>query len=105
METLAPSLVPQPVVSQLPFQQTRVVSGLLKGGERSRSTSMVSLTVETALGSFDFLNASDWEDEEDSNRKHPSNRPVTTDFLSFSLQQPARPGWSCPSFSSDRRRF
>lgn len=26
---------------------------------------MVSLTVETALGSFDFLDTSDWEEEED----------------------------------------
>lgn len=40
---------------------------------------MVSLTVETALGSFDFLNASDWEDEEDSNHKRPSDRPVILD--------------------------
>lgn len=60
--------------------QFPVLSGLLKGGERSRSTSMVSLTVETALGSFDFLNASDWEEEEEENiPKHHSNRPVLTD--------------------------
>uniref|UniRef100_A0A3Q3ELW4 RHO family interacting cell polarization regulator 1 n=1 Tax=Labrus bergylta TaxID=56723 RepID=A0A3Q3ELW4_9LABR len=31
----------------------------------SRSPSVVSLTVETALGSFDFLNTSDWEEEEE----------------------------------------
>lgn len=49
----------------------------LKGGKRSRSTSMVSLTVETALGSFDFLDASDGEDEEEEKvpRRH-GNRPV-----------------------------
>ncbi|KAG8012283.1 Rho family-interacting cell polarization regulator 1 [Nibea albiflora] len=51
-----------------------------KGGKHSRSPSMVSLTVETALGSFDFLNTSDWEEEEEeksdrrgrSGRLHPS---------------------------------
>lgn len=36
-----------------------------QGGRHSRSPSMVSLTVETALGSFDFLNTSDWEEEEE----------------------------------------
>lgn len=57
------------------------MSGLLKGGEHSRATSVVSLTVETALGSFDFLNASDWEEEEEENgHKHHSNRPVLTDM-------------------------
>lgn len=46
---------------------------------------MVSLTVETALGSFDFLNASDWEDEEEENiPKHHSNRPVLTMLLNLS---------------------
>lgn len=56
-----------------------VLSGLLKGGERNRSASMVSLTVETALGSFDFLNASDWEEEEEENSpKHHGNRSVLT---------------------------
>lgn len=56
-----------------------VVSCLPKGGERSRATSMVSLTVETALGSFDFLNASDWEEEEEDNHhKRHSSRPVPT---------------------------
>ena len=29
---------------------------------------MASLTVETALGSFDFLNTSEWEDEEEEKR-------------------------------------
>lgn len=50
---------------------------VLQGGERSRSTSVVSLTVETALGSFDFLNASDWDEEEEGG--HHANRPVLTD--------------------------
>lgn len=35
-----------------------------QGGRHSRSPSLVSLSVETALGSFDFLNMSDCEDEE-----------------------------------------
>uniref|UniRef100_A0A665UXA2 RHO family interacting cell polarization regulator 1 n=1 Tax=Echeneis naucrates TaxID=173247 RepID=A0A665UXA2_ECHNA len=40
----------------------------------SRSPSVVSLTVETALGSFDFLNASDWEeDEEETGGKRGRN--------------------------------
>lgn len=57
------------------------MSGLLKGGEHGRATSMVSLTVETALGSFDFLNASDWEEEEEENHHiHHSNRSVLTDM-------------------------
>uniref|UniRef100_A0A3B4WDN3 RHO family interacting cell polarization regulator 1 n=1 Tax=Seriola lalandi dorsalis TaxID=1841481 RepID=A0A3B4WDN3_SERLL len=35
----------------------------------SRSPSVVSLTVETALGSFDFLDTSDWEDEDEKGDK------------------------------------
>lgn len=34
---------------------------------------MVSLTVETALGSFDFLNTSDLEEEEEENMHKSGN--------------------------------
>ncbi|XP_051239100.1 rho family-interacting cell polarization regulator 1 isoform X2 [Dicentrarchus labrax] len=50
---------------QLLEQELRLLQVTLKGGKHSRSPSMVSLTVETALGSFDFLNTSDWEEEEE----------------------------------------
>lgn len=46
----------------------------VQGGRHSRSPSVVSLTVETALGSFDFLNMSDWEeDEEERGEKRSRN--------------------------------
>ncbi|XP_055790225.1 rho family-interacting cell polarization regulator 1-like isoform X6 [Salvelinus fontinalis] len=41
---------------------------VLKGRTCSRSSSVQSLTVETALGSFDFLNTSDLEDEDEEKR-------------------------------------
>ncbi|XP_071371601.1 rho family-interacting cell polarization regulator 1-like, partial [Centroberyx affinis] len=50
---------------QLLEQELRLLQVTLKGGRRSRSASVVSLTVETALGSFDFLNTSDMEEEEE----------------------------------------
>lgn len=37
---------------------------------------MASLAVETALGSFDFLNASNWEEEEEKGKKSGSGRSV-----------------------------
>ncbi|XP_030621726.1 rho family-interacting cell polarization regulator 1 isoform X2 [Chanos chanos] len=45
-------------------QELRLLEEALTGRTRSRSSS-VSLTVETALGSFDFLNTSDLEEEEE----------------------------------------
>ncbi|XP_049430363.1 rho family-interacting cell polarization regulator 1 isoform X1 [Epinephelus fuscoguttatus] len=50
---------------QLLEQELKLLQVTLKGGRHSRSPSVVSLTVETALGSFDFLNTSDWEEEEE----------------------------------------
>ncbi|XP_042370762.1 rho family-interacting cell polarization regulator 1-like, partial [Plectropomus leopardus] len=50
---------------QLLEQELKLLQVTLKGGRHSRSPSVVSLTVETALGSFDFLNASDWEEDEE----------------------------------------
>ncbi|XP_029379196.1 rho family-interacting cell polarization regulator 1 isoform X2 [Echeneis naucrates] len=59
---------------QLLEQELRLLQVTLKGGRHSRSPSVVSLTVETALGSFDFLNASDWEeDEEETGGKRGRN--------------------------------
>ncbi|XP_068579102.1 rho family-interacting cell polarization regulator 1-like isoform X1 [Cebidichthys violaceus] len=50
---------------QILEQELKLLQVTLKGGRHSRSPSVVSLTVETALGSFDFLNTSDWEEEEE----------------------------------------
>ncbi|XP_032380188.1 rho family-interacting cell polarization regulator 1 [Etheostoma spectabile] len=50
---------------QLLEQELKLLQVTLKGGRHSRSPSVASLTVETALGSFDFLNTSDWEEEEE----------------------------------------
>ncbi|XP_034033169.1 rho family-interacting cell polarization regulator 1 isoform X2 [Thalassophryne amazonica] len=50
---------------QLLEQELMLLQVTLKGGRNSRSPSVVSLTVETALGSFDFLNTSDGEEEEE----------------------------------------
>ncbi|XP_068595074.1 rho family-interacting cell polarization regulator 1-like [Brachionichthys hirsutus] len=48
---------------QLLEHELELLQVTLQGGTDSRSPSMASLTVETALGSFDFLDTSDWEDE------------------------------------------
>ncbi|XP_072242643.1 rho family-interacting cell polarization regulator 1 [Leuresthes tenuis] len=61
-------------------QELRLLRVTLKGGGQSRSPSVGSLTVETALGSFDFLNTSDWEEEEEeeektSDKRRRNNRP------------------------------
>lgn len=44
-----------------------------KGLKRGLSLSMASLTVETALGSFDFLNSSDLEEEDEENKNKDGN--------------------------------
>ncbi|XP_028814541.1 rho family-interacting cell polarization regulator 1 isoform X3 [Denticeps clupeoides] len=61
-------------------QELRLLEEVLTGRSRSRSSS-VSLTVETVLGSFDFLNTSDLEEEaeaedeqeEDGEKKIPAD--------------------------------
>ncbi|XP_026221322.1 rho family-interacting cell polarization regulator 1 isoform X2 [Anabas testudineus] len=58
---------------QLLEEELKLMQVTLKGGRHSRSPSVVSLTVETALGSFDFLNTSDWE-EEDEDKGDKRNR-------------------------------
>lgn len=69
---------------QLLEQELKLLQTSMEGGTHSRSPSLVSLSVETALGSFDFLNTSDCEDEE-GERKSNNER---------SLQ---KRGWDSPS--------
>ncbi|XP_034389892.1 rho family-interacting cell polarization regulator 1-like isoform X2 [Cyclopterus lumpus] len=63
---------------QLLEQELKLLQVTLKGGRHSRSPSVVSLTVETALCSFDFLNTSDWEEEEEDkgNKRSRSGRSL-----------------------------
>ncbi|XP_035013111.2 rho family-interacting cell polarization regulator 1 isoform X1 [Hippoglossus stenolepis] len=72
---------------QLLEQELKLLQVTLKGGRHSRSPSVASLTVETALGSFDFLNMSDWEEDEEerSDKRNRNGR---------SLQDR---GWDSPS--------
>lgn len=44
-----------------------------QGRKRNLSLSMASLSVETALGSFDFLNSSDLEEEDEENTQQDGN--------------------------------
>ncbi|XP_045892469.1 rho family-interacting cell polarization regulator 1 isoform X1 [Micropterus dolomieu] len=69
-------------------QELKLLQVTLKGGRHSRSPSVVSLAVETALGSFDFLNMSDWEEEEEE-KGHKRSRNGR------SLQDR---GWDSPSY-------
>ncbi|XP_062402666.1 rho family-interacting cell polarization regulator 1 isoform X2 [Sardina pilchardus] len=57
-------------------QELRLLEQALSGCSRSRSSS-VSLTVETALESFDFLNTSDLEEEEEEEEE--GGKPSGTD--------------------------
>uniref|UniRef100_A0A8B9LN13 RHO family interacting cell polarization regulator 1 n=1 Tax=Astyanax mexicanus TaxID=7994 RepID=A0A8B9LN13_ASTMX len=74
------------------FPELQVLEQELKlleeGRSRSRSSS-VSLTVETALGSFDFLNTSDLEDdeeeEEDGEKRSVTDRSELQNHLIFIL--------------------
>uniref|UniRef100_A0A671XQD1 RHO family interacting cell polarization regulator 1 n=1 Tax=Sparus aurata TaxID=8175 RepID=A0A671XQD1_SPAAU len=77
---------------QLLEQELKLLQVTLKGDKHSRSPSMVSLTVETALGSFDFLNTSDWEEEEEEkgDKRSRNGRSVLTNGL---LDR----GWDSPS--------
>ncbi|KAL4005301.1 hypothetical protein ACER0C_005014 [Sarotherodon galilaeus] len=74
---------------QLLEQELKLLQVTLKGGRHSRSPSVVSLTVETALGSFDFLNGSDWEEEEEDGDKRSRNSRSLLDR-----------GWDSPSSSN-----
>ncbi|XP_071345010.1 rho family-interacting cell polarization regulator 1 isoform X2 [Trachinotus anak] len=77
---------------QLLEQELKLLQVTLKGGRHSRSPSMVSLTVETALGSFDFLNTSDWEeDEEEKGDKRSRNGRSLQDRGWYSPSSPTCP--------------
>ncbi|XP_061101459.1 rho family-interacting cell polarization regulator 1 isoform X2 [Conger conger] len=68
-------------------QELQLLEEALTGRSRSRSSS-VSLTVETALGSFDFLNTSDLDDEEDEEEEDGGKKNATD---SESPSAPCRP--------------
>ncbi|XP_020790863.2 rho family-interacting cell polarization regulator 1 isoform X2 [Boleophthalmus pectinirostris] len=69
---------------QLLEQELKLLQTTLECGRYSRSSSLVSLSVETALGSFDFLNMSDCEEEEGERRSNNER------FLQ-------KKGWDSPS--------
>ncbi|XP_072290813.1 rho family-interacting cell polarization regulator 1 isoform X2 [Eucyclogobius newberryi] len=69
---------------QLLEQELKLLQTTLEDGRHSRSPSLVSISVETALGSFDFLNMSDCEEEE-GERKSNNERYLQ------------RKGWESPS--------
>lgn len=69
---------------QLLEQELKLLQTTLECGRQSRSSSVVSLSVETALGSFDFLNMSDFE-EDDRGKKTTNERSLQTK------------GWDSPS--------
>uniref|UniRef100_A0A3B4BBT3 FAM65 N-terminal domain-containing protein n=1 Tax=Periophthalmus magnuspinnatus TaxID=409849 RepID=A0A3B4BBT3_9GOBI len=62
---------------QLLEQELKLLQTTLEGDRHSRTPSLVSLSVETVLGSFDFLNMSDCEEEE-GQRKSNNEAPLTT---------------------------
>uniref|UniRef100_A0A3P9III4 RHO family interacting cell polarization regulator 1 n=2 Tax=Oryzias latipes TaxID=8090 RepID=A0A3P9III4_ORYLA len=71
-------------------QELRLLQIILKGGRHSHSPSAVSLTVETALGSFDFLDTSDWEKEDEEERSMRRNGKARSQPLK-SWDNPASP--------------
>lgn len=78
-----PSVCPQGSTWRMqksPIRYKGVFVCCFQGRKRSLSHSMVSLSVETALGSFDFLNNSDWEEEDEENgQKDGNGRSVPTE--------------------------
>ncbi|XP_056137267.1 rho family-interacting cell polarization regulator 1 isoform X2 [Lampris incognitus] len=87
---------------QLLEQELKLLQVTLKGGRRSRSPSVVSLTVETALGSFDFLNTSDQEEEEEDEEGGKRSRNISAkperDWNTFVPTSPLTTG--CPALDS-----
>uniref|UniRef100_A0A3B4Z9N0 RHO family interacting cell polarization regulator 1 n=1 Tax=Stegastes partitus TaxID=144197 RepID=A0A3B4Z9N0_9TELE len=80
---------------QLLEQELKLLQVTLKGGRHSRSPSVASLTVETALGSFDFLNTSEWEEEEDEEEKGKST--MTLCMLVYVYRSLQDRGWDSPA--------
>lgn len=78
-------------------QELKLLEEALTVRSRSRSSS-VSLTVETALGSFDFLNTSDLEEEEeeDGERHSAEERPAAVESAGEDEGCEAR-CWDTPS--------
>ncbi|XP_021167391.2 rho family-interacting cell polarization regulator 1 isoform X2 [Fundulus heteroclitus] len=72
---------------QILEQNLRVLQVTLKGGSHGRSASLASLSVEAALGSFDFL--SDCEEEEEK---------MTSSRRKRNGRQQQHEGWDSPSF-------
>ncbi|KAM4734702.1 rho family-interacting cell polarization regulator 1 isoform 2-T2 [Anableps anableps] len=66
-------------------QNLRLLQVTLKGGSHSRSVSLASLSVQSALGSFDFLSDCEEEEERMSSRKMRNGR------------QRQHGGWDSPS--------
>lgn len=66
-------------------QNLRLLQVTLKGSSHSRSASLASLSVESALGSFDFLSDCEEEEERTSTRRMKNGR------------QQQRGGWDSPS--------
>ncbi|KAJ0069245.1 hypothetical protein NL108_003171, partial [Boleophthalmus pectinirostris] len=86
---------------QLLEQELKLLQTTLECGRYSRSSSLVSLSVETALGSFDFLNMSDCEEEEGERRKIFGNLHMSHKVNLFSVLYFYRflqkKGWDSPS--------
>ncbi|XP_056242503.1 rho family-interacting cell polarization regulator 1 isoform X1 [Seriola aureovittata] len=76
---------------QLLEHELKLLQVTLKGGRHSRSPSVVSLTVETALGSFDFLDTSDWEDEDEKGDKRNRKGRSLQDRGWYSPSSPTSP--------------
>ncbi|TSS72706.1 Rho family-interacting cell polarization regulator 1 [Bagarius yarrelli] len=77
-------------------QELRLLDEALTGKSRSRASS-VSLTVETALESFSFLNTSDLDDEEEDSEIQSgteSSQPVVSDVVDEGCTQNC---WDTPS--------
>ncbi|CAL8358898.1 unnamed protein product [Lota lota] len=86
---------------QMLEQELRLLQLTLKGGKHSRSPSIASLTVETALGSFDFLNGSDADEEEEgalAGRKSRNGRSPFFNNVFMSSAQHERDWVASPAF-------
>uniref|UniRef100_A0A8C8FCH7 FAM65 N-terminal domain-containing protein n=1 Tax=Oncorhynchus tshawytscha TaxID=74940 RepID=A0A8C8FCH7_ONCTS len=82
-------------------QELQLLEETLTGRTCSRSSSVQSLTVETALGSFDFLNTSDLEDEDEENweKRSVMDRSVSTSTESAGGDEDCEKRcWESPSF-------
>uniref|UniRef100_A0A3B3DXG1 RHO family interacting cell polarization regulator 1 n=1 Tax=Oryzias melastigma TaxID=30732 RepID=A0A3B3DXG1_ORYME len=77
-------------------QELQLLQVILKvrrkhGGRHNHSPSTVSLTVETALGSFDFLDLSDWEEEDEVERIMRRKRKARSESRDSPASPPSPP--------------